>query len=54
MTETTVTPAVNHDGATYAVQLDGQADADGTVELSVGENVVGVVVTAEDGETATP
>ena len=49
--ETTVTPAVNHDGATYAVQLDGQVDADGTVPLSVGENVVAIVVTAEDGET---
>ena len=51
VTETTVTPAVNHDGATYAVQLDGQVDADGTVPLSVGENVVAIVVTAEDGET---
>ena len=51
VTETTVTPAVNHDGATYAVQLDGQVDADGTVPLSVGENVVAIVVTAEDGKT---
>ena len=51
VTETTVTPAVNHDGATYVVQLDGQVDADGTVPLSVGENVVAIVVTAEDGET---
>ena len=51
VTETTVTPAVNHDGATYVVQLDGQVDADGTVTLAVGENAISVVVTAEDGET---
>ena len=52
VTETTVTPATNHDGATYAIKLDGVADADGTVDLAVGENAVGVEVTAEDGETA--
>ena len=51
VTETTVTPAVNDGGATYAIQLDGQVDADGTVPLSVGENVVAIVVTAEDGKT---
>ena len=50
--ETTVSPTVNDDGATCVVQLDGVADADGTVDLSVGENAVSVVVTAEDGETA--
>ena len=50
--ETAVTPAVNGDGATYVLQLNGVEDPDGTVELAVGENVVAVVVTAEDGETA--
>ena len=52
VTDTTVTPTTNHDGATYAVRLDGADDADGTVDLSVGENVVTIEVTAEDGETA--
>ena len=50
--ETTVTPTVNDDGAVYAVKLDGVADADGTVPLSVGANVITVEVTAEDGNTA--
>ena len=51
VTDTTVTPTTNHDGATYAVRLDGADDADGTVDLSVGENVVTIEVTAEDGQT---
>ena len=51
MAETTVTPTVNDGGATYVVQLNGVADADRTVALSVGENTVTVVVTAEDGQT---
>ena len=50
--ETTVTATVNDDGASYLVKLDGVADADGTVSLAVGNNVITVVVTAEDGETA--
>ena len=49
--ETTVTPTANDDGATYAIKLDDAADEDGTVELSVGANVVSVVVTAEDGQS---
>ena len=49
--ETTVTPTVNNDGATYAVRLDGASDDDGTVPLSVGENTISVVVTAEDRDT---
>ena len=49
--ETTVTPAVNHDGAAYAIKLDGVIDGDGVIQLSVGTNAVSVVVTAEDGET---
>ena len=51
VTETTVTPTMNHDGATHVVKLDGVADADGTVDLAVGENAVTIEVTAEDGET---
>ena len=49
--ETTVTPTTNHDGTTYAIKLDGVGDDDGTVSLAVGENVVAVEVTAEDGNT---
>ena len=51
LAETTVTPTVNDDGATYAVRLDGTADDDGIVPLAVGGNVISVLVTAEDGET---
>ena len=50
--ETTVTATVNDDGATYAVKLDGAADADGTVPLAEGSNVITIEVTAEDGQTA--
>ena len=50
-----VTPTVNHAGATVAV--NGAAVASGTpsgsIALSVGENAVEVVVTAEDGATRT-
>ena len=49
--ESTVTPAVNHAGATYVVRLDGTADGNGVIPLAVGENVITVEVTAEDGET---
>ena len=34
--ETTVTPTVNHDGATYAIKLGGVTDADGVIPLAVG------------------
>ena len=51
VTETTVTPAVNHSGASYTIKLDGVEDSDGDVTLEVGENVITVEVTAEDGET---
>ena len=46
--ETTVTPTVNHDGATYAIKLGGVADADGVIPLAVGSNVITIEVTAED------
>ena len=51
MTEATVTPTVNHSGATYVIKLDGTEDTDGEVSLSVGSNVITVEVTAEDGNT---
>ena len=51
VTETTVTLTVNHEGATYAIKLDGVAGSDGTVSLAEGGNVISVDVTAEDRET---
>ena len=49
--QTTVTPSLNHSGAGYVVELDGVADEDGVIDLAVGENVITIVVTAEDGAT---
>ena len=49
VTQTTVTPTTNDDGATYAVKLDGVTDADGVIPLVVGGNAIAIVVTAEDG-----
>ena len=49
--ETTVTPTTNDDGATYAIKIGGAADADRTVSLAVGSNVITIEVTAEDGQT---
>ena len=51
VTETTVTATANDGGATYVIKLDATEDADGTVDLAVGDNTVSVVVTAEDGNT---
>ena len=51
VTQTTVTPTVNHSGASYVITLGGVTDADGTISLAVGSNVIIVVVTAEDGVT---
>ena len=51
VTETTVTPTVNHSGASYVIKIGGVADSDGTVSLAVGSNVITVEVTAEDEET---
>ncbi len=51
VTETTVTAAAAA-GATYEVKFNGVVDQDGVVALGVGAgNVIGAVVTAEDGET---
>ena len=51
VTQTTVTPTVNHSGASYVIKLDGVEDADGVVSLVVGSNVITVEVTAEDDST---
>ena len=51
VTETTVTPTVNDSGASYVIKLGGVTDADGTISLAVGSNVITTEVTAEDGET---
>ena len=50
--ETTVNPTTNDAGASYVVKLGSVTDADGTVSLAVGSNVITVEVTAED-ENAT-
>ena len=52
VTQTTVTPTVNHDGATYAIKLGGVTDGDGVIPLAVGSNAITIEVTAEDGNTA--
>ena len=49
--QTTVMATANNEGASYVLKLGEETDEDGTVELSVGSNVVSVEVTAEDGET---
>ena len=51
VSQTTVTPTVNHSGANYVIKLDGVTDADGVISLSVGNNVITVEVTAEDEST---
>ena len=51
VSQTTVTPTVNHSGANYVIKLDGVEDADGVVSLSVGSNVITVELTAEDDST---
>ena len=51
VTKTTVTPTVNHSGASYVIKLGGVTDEDGAISLSVGDNVITVEVTAEDGIT---
>ena len=52
VSQTMVTPTVNDSGASYAIKLGGVEDADGVIALSVGNNVITVEVTAEDGNTA--
>ena len=50
---TKVTATPNHARATAVIKLDGTEDADGTVDLAVGANVITVEVTAEDGSDKT-
>ena len=50
-TQTTVTPTLNHDSATYVVKLGGVVDDDGTIPLAAGANVITIDVTAEDAVT---
>ena len=50
--QTTVTATANDDGATYEIKLDGVTNDDGVIPLAVGQNVITVEVTAEDGNTA--
>ena len=51
VTETTVSPTVNHSAASQVIKLGGTTDSDGTLSLAVGSNVITVEVTAEDGQT---
>ena len=51
VSQTTVTPTVNHSGASYVIKLGGVEDADGAFSLAVGSNVITVEVTAEDDST---
>ena len=51
VSQTTVTPTVNHSGATYVIKLGGVVEADRVIALSVGSNVITVEVTAEDDST---
>ena len=51
VTETTVSPTLKHAGASYVIKLNGVVDGDGVVPLGVGDNVITVVVTAEDDTT---
>ena len=51
VSQTTVTPTVNDSGAIYVIKLGGVTDADSTVSLSVGANVITIEVTAEDDTT---
>ena len=49
VSQTTVTPTVNHSGASYVIKLNGTIDSDGVIPLSVGSNTIRIEVTAEDG-----
>ena len=51
VSQTTVTPTVNHAGASYVIKLGSVTNADGVIALAVGSNVITVEVTAEDGST---
>ena len=48
-TETTVTALADHTDASYVIKLDGVEDDDGVIPLAVGDNVITVEVTAQNG-----
>ncbi len=48
-TETTVTVWTSDDDASYVIKLDGVEDDDGVIPLAVGDNVITVEVTAQNG-----
>ena len=52
VSQTTVTPILSDSEASYVIKLGGVTDADSTVSLSVGANVITIEVTAEDGTTS--
>ena len=51
VTSTTVTAETTDDNATAVIMITGVEDADGTVDLAAGYNVITVEVTAQDGTT---
>ena len=51
VTSTTVTAETTDENATAVIMINGVEDADGTVDLVGGYNVIAVVVTAQDGTT---
>ena len=51
VSSTTVTAETTDDDATKVITINGVEDADGTVDLVAGYNVIAVVVTAQDGTT---
>ena len=51
VTETSVTATPLDPDATRVIKLNGTEDADGTVDLQLGENAITVEVIAEDGST---
>ena len=52
VSQTTVTPTVNHAGASYVIKLGGTVDADGVIPLSLGNNVITIEVTSENGDVS--
>ena len=51
VTQTTVTPTLSNDNASYFIKIGGSADEDGTIPLAVGINVITIEVKAEDQDT---
>ena len=51
VTSTTVTAETTDEDATAVIMINGVEDADGTVDLVAGYNVIAVEVTAQDGTT---